>query len=292
MDEVLSCPICQSAEWQQLFKVTDYSITKEIFELKRCGVCSFIVTSPKPNNENLSRYYESDNYISHSGKSNNLLNWIYILARNYSLKWKLRLANSLRAPGRALDIGCGTGEFLNILKKSKWEVAGVEVNKAAREKAKNLIQQSISESTQETVGQFDLITLWHVMEHLPQLQDSLQEISDKLAPNGTLLIAVPNHSSYDAQNYGPLWAAYDVPRHLWHFNQKSMVLLLQKNGFILTKVIPMKLDAFYVSALSEKYKSNRTTLPNLFRAFLVGAKSNLRAQKTGEHSSLIYIAKK
>jgi len=259
-----------------------------------CVVCGLVATYPRPVNEKLSLYYQSDDYISHSGRSNNLINSLYIQARKVSLNWKIQLVKSLTEKGNLLDVGCGTGEFLHAMKNNGWAVEGVEPNKTARQKAESLIGQPVSESIENsTSAAFDVITLWHVLEHLPDLNESLKKISNLLKPTGTLIIAVPNHNSDDAKQYREYWAGYDVPRHLWHFGKKEMVLFLQNHGFRLFKIKPMKLDAYYVSLLSEKYKhTGKTTLMTLIKGFWNGLLSNRQAKKTGEYSSLIYIAKR
>lgn len=290
MVEIIVCPICQSREWRKNKKVLDHSVSKEEFDLNECKFCSLLATSPRPNEINLAEYYKSDNYISHSGSGNNLINKVYLVARSQSLKWKLNLVNDLSSKGKILDVGCGTGEFLNTLKKNNWSVSGIEPNRIAREKASKLTSTEIKESFSEISDTFDIITLWHVLEHLPNLEDNFNNILKALKLNGTLLIAVPNHKSFDAQQYKEYWAGYDVPRHLWHFNQNSMVLLLQKYGLSLKKIIPMKLDAFYVSILSEKYRGNNSMISSLINGTVNGFKSNRNARITGEYSSLIYIA--
>lgn len=291
MIEIKGCPICQSTEWHQVFSVQDHSVSKEVFQINECATCSLRATSPRPNDKDLSLYYESEHYISHSGRGNSLINQAYLVARNFSLIWKLNLVNKVSKKGKVLDIGCGTGEFLYKLKSNNWAIDGIEPNSSARLKATQLTSIKIHDSFNELSDQYDLITLWHVLEHLPNIDESLKHVYERLRPDGTLLIAVPNHRSWDETKYKDLWAAYDVPRHLWHFNQKSMVLLLQKYGFRLSQTIPMKLDAFYVSILSEQYKVGRPGLSTL-RGFFNGFKSNLKAKRTGEYSSLIYIAQR
>ena len=291
MVEILICPICQSTEWRQITKVQDHSISKEMFLLKECIHCSLMVTDPRPEEHQLSVYYQSENYISHSGKGQSLINRLYLIARNFSLKWKLKLINNLSLKGKILDVGCGTGEFLNKLKRDSWIIAGIEPNNSARQKAIELTTKKIHESFNELKDSFDVITLWHVLEHLPNLDETFKNITTCLIQNGVLLIAVPNYKSWDSQKYKEFWAGYDVPRHLWHFNKKSMVLLLQKYGFNLVQTIPMKLDAYYVSMLSEKYKSG-TSIINVFQGFIKGFTSNQKAKTSGEYSSLIYIAKR
>ena len=290
MIEVTTCPICQSSQLEKKFPVKDHSISKEEFEIKQCSNCSLLITTPRP--EELSHYYQSDDYVSHSSKSTNLINKIYLVARTYTIKCKLNLVNSLQPKGSALDIGCGTGAFLSTLKKNGWKVTGVEPNNEARQKATHETNQTIHSSYESIKDQFTLITLWHVLEHLPNLDLALKKIYDLLEPSGVLLIAVPNHNSFDAKKYKDHWAGYDVPRHLWHFNQKSMVSLLQKHELKLDRIIPMKLDAFYVSMLSESYLNNGHSLLNSLKGFFTGLFSNYIAMKTGQYSSLIYIAKK
>lgn len=293
MREITVCPICNSSEWHKVFHVIDHSISKEQFHLAKCAKCSLVVTSPQPSSDNLVKYYQSENYISHSGRSNGLVNFIYLLARKISLHWKLNIIKALKPGGSLLDVGCGTGEFMKTMKDDNWQVNGVEPNDLARGKAEILINQSLSESVDKAAGQHDIVTLWHVLEHLPTLNDSLDKIKNLLKQDGRLIIAVPNHLSADAEKYKENWAGYDVPRHLWHFNQQSMVLFLQKHGLTLEKTLPLKLDSFYVSLLSEKYSSHRNAgIGGLINGFFNGLSSNVKARKSGEYSSLIYIAKK
>ena len=291
MLNMLECPICQSKNWNPFFEVTDHSISKEKFQLKKCEGCGLVVTSPRPDDDKLSVYYQSDDYISHSGKSNSLLNKTYLTARKFSLRWKLSIIQNIKPNGKLLDVGCGTGEFLQTIKEAGWEVSGVEPSPNARAKAEKILAQSIHENIETTIGPFEIITLWHVLEHLPDLNASLEKINNLLKSDGKLLIAVPNHSAHDGKKYGAHWAGYDVPRHLWHFNQKAMATLLHKHGFNLEKILPMKLDSFYVSLLSEKYRGSGT-IGNLVNGFLSGWSSNQKAKTTGEYSSLIYIAGK
>lgn len=291
MLNMLECPICQSKNWKPFFEVTDHSISKEKFRLKKCEGCGLVVTSPRPDDDKLSVYYQSDDYISHSGKSNSLLNKIYLTARKFSLRWKLGIIQNIKPNGKLLDVGCGTGEFLQTIKEAGWETSGIEPSTNARAKAEKILAQSIHENIETANGQFDIITLWHVLEHLPNLNASLEKISALLKSDGKILIAVPNHSSHDGIKYGTYWASYDIPRHLWHFNQKAMATLLLKHGFRVEKILPMKLDSYYVSLLSEKYRGGRT-IGIFVNGLLSGWSSNHKAKITGEYSSLIYIAGK
>lgn len=216
---------------------------------------------------------------------------LYRIARSYTLTWKQQLITSYAKEKILLDYGCGTGSFLAHMKTKGWNVTGVEPSSDARAKAsENAIVHELIESVN---GAYSIITLWHVLEHIHDLNKTLTELGKRLEASGTIFIAVPNYKSADATFYKNHWAAYDVPRHLWHFNQLTMKQILANAGFSVQKIIPMKLDAYYVSLLSESYKDpNAGTVTRYFRAFQQAWISNRAARISGEYSSLIYIAKK
>lgn len=269
-------------------KTKDFSVSQEEFELFHEADLDMLVTKPTPND--LDKYYESQAYISHTDSKKSLVDKIYQLVKGYSLKRKVSLLNSFETSKKTvLDIGAGTGDFLLTAKKKNWIVEGIEPNTSARNRAseKGVVLNS---NLEEASGRkFQVITLWHVLEHLPDLEQQIASIVSLLEENGTLVIAVPNFKSYDANHYGKFWAAFDVPRHLWHFSKKSIVKLFAKHKMELVKIKPMVFDSFYVSLLSEKYKSGKQ---NFFRAFINGLKSNLKANSTKEYSSHIYILRK
>jgi 2-polyprenyl-3-methyl-5-hydroxy-6-metoxy-1,4-benzoquinol methylase len=269
--------------------VKDHSVSKEIFELYHDETLDMLITSPQPDLENLGKYYESEDYISHTDNKRSLFEKAYHFVKNIALKNKLNLINGEQSKkGRILDIGAGTGDFLLTAKNDGWETVGVEPS----ERAKNIaIQKGISfvnEIAALENNSFDVITMWHVLEHVPNLELQIQELKRLLKPTGTLIVAVPNFKSYDAQHYKTFWAAYDVPIHFWHFSKKAIQSLFEKVDMKLEKVLPMKFDSFYVSLLSEKYKTGKM---NYISAFFVGLKSNLKAGSTKEYSSHIYVIK-
>jgi len=269
-------------------KTKDYSVSHQEFELHYDEALDMLVTKPQP--EKLSNYYESENYISHTDSKRTLVDKIYQLAKAYSLKKKIALIKSASNDGKVLlDIGAGTGDFLLAAKKSNWIVNGVEPNQLARKNAKE--KGIYLEDSLENVSdrKYDVITLWHVLEHLPDLNSQIRKIVALLNQNGVLIIAVPNFKSFDAKHYKRFWAAYDVPRHLWHFSKTAINKLFEDNGAKVMETKPMKLDSFYVSILSEKYKTGKQ---NLLKAFYIGLKSNLKANRTKEYSSHIYVLKK
>ncbi|MCH3881352.1 class I SAM-dependent methyltransferase [Tenacibaculum sp. K20-16] len=265
----------------------DYSVSKEVFELEKNEEFDMLVTIPVP--KNLSSYYESENYISHTDGKKGVFEKVYQLVKNYTLKRKLKLINSFNSEEKTiLDIGAGTGDFLATCKNDNWQVLGIEPNKKAREIAasKNItLQENISIVENK---KFDVITLWHVLEHVENLEEYIQQLKALLKENGTLIIAVPNYKSYDANHYKKYWAAFDVPRHLWHFSQTSISKLFSKENITIVKTLPMKFDSYYVSLLSERYKNGKM---NPFKAFWIGFTSNRKAKKTNEYSSLIYVLK-
>ena len=277
----------------QILTVKDYSVSNETFDLIYNQFEDILETSPQPAPENLDAYYKSEDYISHTDSKRNLLEQVYHLVRKRALKKKVGLINSFKAQNKnLLDIGCGTGDFLETASRSNWKITGIEPDEKARNianKKNNNVVYKIEHLKNLKANSFDVITLWHVLEHLPNLDDHIKIFNHLLKPEGRLVIAVPNHKSYDAKHYKSFWAAYDVPRHLWHFSQKGIKVLFQKHNFNLVITKPMLFDAFYVSLLSEKYKSG---FMNPFKAFWIGLRSNLKAKRSSEYSSLIYVFKK
>jgi 2-polyprenyl-3-methyl-5-hydroxy-6-metoxy-1,4-benzoquinol methylase len=269
--------------------VIDYSVSKEAFDLYYDQDLDMLITSPQPSPENLGKYYESTDYISHTDSKRSLFEKAYHFVKGIALNNKLNLINNCSAAkGNLLDIGAGTGDFLLTAKQNGWNTIGVEPS----EKAKGIaINKGIkfSDSTQELESHsFDVITMWHVLEHVPNLEIQIRELKRLVKPNGTIIIAVPNYKSYDAIYYGKFWAAFDVPIHFWHFSKTAIQLIFEKENIKLEKVLPMKFDSFYVSLLSEKYKNGKM---NYVKAIWIGLVSNWKAKRSSEYSSHIYVLK-
>lgn len=290
-----SCPICEKTTFSDHLICTDYFATNETFELKKCNSCGFVFTQNFPIERFIGKYYEVPNYISHSDTKTGIVNYLYHFARNFMLKRKcgLVVSESKLAKGSILDYGAGTGYFLNTIHQLGWEALGIEKSATGRDFAKK--EFSLDLKTPEELSllpgeSFDVITLWHVLEHIENLEEVLLQFKHILKPNGVLIVAVPNSESYDADYYKEEWAAYDVPRHLWHFSSKTIELLTQKMGFKLISKRGMPLDAFYISMMSEKNKGNKF-------AFISGMMVGLRAfvasfTNTDKSSSVIYTFKK
>jgi 2-polyprenyl-3-methyl-5-hydroxy-6-metoxy-1,4-benzoquinol methylase len=269
--------------------VTDYSVSKEIFDLYHNEELDMLITSPQPGLDVLGKYYESVDYISHTDSKRSLFEKLYHFVKSIALKNKLNLINSQQPnKGSILDIGAGTGEFLSVARQDGWKTIGVEPSDKARAIAKNKGVSFVEQTSELESHSFDVISMWHVLEHVPDLKQQIKELKRLLKPNGTLIIAVPNFKSFDAKHYGKFWAAYDVPIHFWHFSKTTIKKLFQKEEMQLVKILPMKFDSFYVSLLSEKYKTGKM---NFVKAFFIGLQSNLKAKKNLEYSSHIYILK-
>jgi 2-polyprenyl-3-methyl-5-hydroxy-6-metoxy-1,4-benzoquinol methylase len=180
------------------------------------------------------------------------------------------------------------GDFLSFARQNEWQTIGVEPNEKARKIALSKNVSLIENTSQLEDHSVDVITMWHVLEHVPDLSKQIKELKRLLKPNGTIVIAVPNFNSFDAKHYKNFWAAYDVPRHLWHFSRLSIEKLFEREKLQLTKTLPLVFDAFYVALLSEKYRTGKM---NFVSAFFIGLKSNWKATTSKEYSSLIYIIK-
>ncbi len=287
LEKLTHCPICNSDKYELHKTVKDYTVSQEVFNIVSCVNCSFLFTNPRPSSASLGVYYKSDDYISHTNKSNNPINLIYKLARTQTLKWKYNLVAKSK-PKSILDYGCGTGHFLNYCKKKGFEINGFEPDEDARTIAIQEVGNVIASTSNNIQKKFDVITLWHVLEHIPNLNEVVDWLKDHLAKNGRLIIAVPNPKSYDAQLFKEYWAAYDVPRHLYHFSKKTLEDLANRHSFSIESIHPMKLDSFYVSLLSNQHKYEAT---KPIKSFLNGLKSNSYASKTMNYSSLIYVLK-
>jgi 2-polyprenyl-3-methyl-5-hydroxy-6-metoxy-1,4-benzoquinol methylase len=284
-----SCPVCGNGSFTDWLVCKDYTVSKTEFAIQQCSACGFAATNPRPANEDLGSYYESDEYISHSNTSKGLVSKMYQRVRKYTMRKKVEMVGELAGKtGALLDIGCGTGEFLAASKNAGWTVTGIEPSPSARAAALSNHQlTALDEPELENLqaGSFDVITMWHVLEHVPDLPGRMQTLKKLLAPGGTLIIAVPNRNAHDAEHYGAHWAAYDVPRHLWHFRPDDIRALAKTHGFALKDIKPMVFDAYYVSMLSEKYK---TGSQRYIAAFWRGFISNRKAGAE-RWSSQIYI---
>jgi 2-polyprenyl-3-methyl-5-hydroxy-6-metoxy-1,4-benzoquinol methylase len=287
--QITKCPLCSSSKFDVYMHTKDFFFTQEEFTLSKCKNCDFVFTNPIP--QDLSGYYETTNYLSHNTGDNGIMGNLYSMLRNINIKRKYKLVTNYNPSGKILDIGCGTGELLNYFKNNKWEVSGVEPNDTARAFANKKFNIDISKEEALEVlppNNFDVISMWHVLEHVSDLHNRLSQISKLLKKEGTIFIALPNLNSPDSKKYKEYWSAIDVPRHLYHFTEQSFKNLISKHNMKLVHAEPMKFDSYYVSMLSEKYKKNNLYLPS---AIINGLLSNIKASKENNYSSMIYVVK-
>jgi len=295
MIQYTSCPVCQSDAVAPMLDAVDHTVSHKCFPVWYCSSCTAAFTQNVPGQQEIGDYYSSEDYISHSDTSKGFINSLYHRVRRRTLASKRNLVvnQTKLEKGKLLDVGCGTGAFLNNMKQAGWEITGLEPDANAREKAASLYgidPLSPEQLFQLSAGSFNAITLWHVLEHVHDLQGYTRQLAKLLAPGGRLFIAVPNYTSYDAAFYKECWAAYDVPRHLYHFSPKSMEQLLSAHQLQLFTCKPMWFDSFYVSLLSEKYRNGKG---NIIRAGWVGFVSNLKAiGDVKKCSSVIYVVRK
>ena len=294
MENLLECPKCYGSNYEIFLQCTDYTVSKEKFTIVSCKKCGFIFTNPRPDIVSIGKYYESEDYISHSNAKAGSINKIYHFIKKIAIEKKIRLIENLNPNKKTLlDIGCGTGSFLGMIKNHGWMATGIEPNEKARETAIKIYsvpvfdEQKLKSFPKES---FSVVTMWHVMEHVHNLKQRIIDIYNLLEKNGFAFIAVPNYTSWDAKYYGKLWAGFDVPRHLYHFSPETIKELFKQSNLEHIDSLPMKFDSFYVSLLSEKYKN---TSLKLIKAFFVGLYSNIKAKNDAEkYSSVIYIFQK
>ena len=290
-----ACLVCNSPGISKVFTAKDRTVSNEDFDIFHCANCQLRFTQHVPDAGSIGRYYKSENYISHTNTSKGLINRIYQVVRSRANEQKRKLIEKITGikNGNLLDIGSGTGYFAAEMKNAGWQLTGLEPDADARKMAADVNKvelTSIDELFHLPENSYDVITLWHVLEHVHQLKEYVRHFKKLLKENGALIIAVPNYTSHDAAVYKGHWAAYDVPRHLYHFSPDAMNYLMKTEGFRIIDKKPMWYDSFYVSLLSSKYKNGRTNWPG---ALFTGVFSNFKAmQDVNKCSSVIYIIKK
>jgi 2-polyprenyl-3-methyl-5-hydroxy-6-metoxy-1,4-benzoquinol methylase len=294
MEELNTCPLCSSKKLQNYLTCQDNTVTGEKFKIVTCVDCGFLFTNPRPNASSIGKYYESDTYVSHSDTNAGLINKLYHLIKKKAIKNKIALINNLNTKNKTLlDIGCGTGTFLAAAKDKGWKVNGIEPNDKARNLAnKNYTLNVLPENELNNYSNnsFSIVSMWHVLEHVHQLKERVKDIHRLLETGGYAVIAVPNYTSWDAHHYKEFWAAYDVPRHLYHFSPVTIKKLFNEFELHHVKSFPMKFDSYYVAMLSEKYKHASL---KYFRALYSGWISNLKTKNdTEKYSSVIYVFQK
>lgn len=284
------CPLCRQ-ELKTVFTTKDFLVSGEKFDIVECSDCRLRLTSPFPDKDKLGSYYESDEYISHTGETKGLFDSTYNMVRSYTLGRKINIVekSSRKKQGAILDIGCGAGHFLNTMKANGWNVKGVDASRKARELVNSqfnidVITPEVWLNSDET---YDVITCWHSLEHVYEPWDYLEKIKTQLNHGGVLIVALPNYESTDGNKYRADWAAYDTPRHLYHFTHSSMEKIMTANGFNIEDINRMPFDAFYISVLSAR-TAGRSPISGIWNGFVSWLFSMVNKKKC---SSLIYIMK-
>jgi len=286
------CPWCGSDKAQINLWLKDDFLTKEDFHICECLSCGLLYTMPRPPKDKIGDYYKSEEYYSHQENKKGFIPKIYEAVKKVNLKHKIKIATNGLEAGKLLDIGCGVGDFIHVAEAKGWKCQGVEPSEEAKEIARKRIKANIINSeAMETIpdATFDVVTMWHVLEHVDDLRWQVEQLQRLIKPNGRIVIAVPNYNSYDGQYYKEHWAAYDVPRHLNHFNKKTIVKIFKTKGLELVKTDKLAWDAYYISYMSEQYKIHMFPLiKGTYRGFV----SNSKARRSGEWSSMIYVFEK
>lgn len=286
------CAVCGSEEIEEELLVTDFTVSKEKFRIMACRSCTARFTQDIPDVSSIGPYYKSEEYISHTDTSRGLINRLYQIVRRRTIRQKCKLVQKYtgKMKGILLDVGSGTGVFASAMQQRNWKVTGLEPDTDARKIAgevNGIVLDDINRFYELPEDNYDAITLWHVLEHVHYLHGYIAKLKLLLKKNGKLFIAVPNYTCKDAAFYKEHWAAWDVPRHLYHFSPQAMQKLVEKYGMKIIDYKPMWFDSFYVSMLSSKYKNGKT---RLIESFLVGLRSNLKAAGNVQQcSSVIYI---
>ena len=293
MERINICPLCNNSKFEKYLSTKDFFLSQENFELEKCIKCGLVFTNPKPEEKELNKYYKSEDYISHSGTKKGITNRIYHIVRNYTIKKKYKTVSNYSNGNKIIDYGSGAGFLLSYFQKKKWNTLGFEIDKNARKislEEHGVKSKNPAEIENVKQNSIDAIMMWHVLEHISDPNHLLRNFHEILKNDGNLFIAVPNIKSYDARFYKKFWAALDVPRHLYHYDHKTIKLLLEKNQFTLHKIKPLIFDSYYISILSGKYSGNKLAFVS---GIFLGLISNIFALfRSKNYSSCLYIAKK
>lgn len=284
------CPVCSSEQIKPYLKATDWGYSGKPFEIYECKQCTFAFTQDIPDQTEIAQYYQHADYVSHTDTQEGLFFKIYHKVRAKMLRKKRLWVEKHSTKGRILDIGAGTGYFLNEMKQNAWEVLGFEPEATARSVAQSNFKIDLKSDLEKIVNtekKFDALSMWHVLEHVHTLDTYFEYFNQLLNPKGKVFIAVPNYTSTDGQFYKENWAAWDVPKHLWHFSPQSLEKLAEKHHFQLEKKYALPFDAFYIALLSEK------SFLGKIRATFIGSLSYVKAVfSVDKASSVLYVLKK
>ncbi len=264
----------------------DYLVTGESFKVYLDENKIIGKTFPAPKKSEMFKYYDSNQYLPHSYNNKNLITILYSVVKRQMHRKKLEwMSRQLNHNSSVLDYGCGTGDFVNYLRSKSVMAYGYDPNIKFNLDSPDYLTNNFDWG----VNKYDIIFLWHVLEHTHDPFVLLQSLKKLLKKNGKIFIAIPNFKSFDSTYYRKYWAGYDLPRHLWHFSRKSIYQIAEQNNFKIHTEKRLYLDAIYVSFLSEKYKSSR--FPYL-QGLIIGFISIFRSFFTKESSSFLFVFNK
>ena len=289
MKKISNCPLCGGSSFRSALKAHYFRGNKEAFNIDECLSCGLLITNPRPEDEELAKYYNPENYVSHTDEEKGIMNGLYKLVQKWNLQLKYKVLLKYAPGKKVLDYGAGTGDFVAFAQKQGADAMGLEPSEVARNTAqqKGIAIKSLDQLDELENESFDAVTLWHVLEHLEDPQKFTGRIAQKIKPGGIIIYAVPNHESFDARYYKDHWAALDVPLHLFHFKKKNLERLAQQNGLDYLATHNMPFDAFYVSMLSEKEHGG-----GLLNALRIAALSNIKGMSSKNQSSLMHVLRK
>ena len=290
-----SCPLCGAYGQTPYADCTDFTVSRESYILMRCPECGMVYTSNPPKECDTSKYDKLDLKLKLGDSPAGLIHklYYYIRLRMLSRKAHIVESQSYRTGGSLLNYGAKTGYFSHKMERRGWKVTSIEKYHEERLFSLEMFHHrmfDVPEMDRLHPETFDVITLWHVFEHCYDPNGLLDKFYKLLRPTGILIMACPNIRSTDAMHYGPYWAAYDVPRHLWHFNTTSLSELAHKHGFTLMHRERMPFDCFYISILSEKHKRHKMAF---LRGILYGFHCWLVSlAHPDSSSSMVYVFRK
>ena len=283
------CPACGSPDIGSYTTITDHYYSKENFDIAACKGCGLRFTQNRPAPEEIGRYYDSENYASHdSGKKASVFLKVYQMARDYMLGLKFNLVRQFKPEWKqVLDYGTGEGFFTEYLLKKGKDASGIEPSAVARENFKSRTGKTLFEDIDALPADktFQVITLWHVLEHIHTLRETMEKLTERLEQKGIIVIAIPNQKAKDLEAFGPHWAAWDVPRHLYHWDTDSLSAFMKSLGLVRIHTGQLPLDPFYIGMISARYAGKGAV-----SGILTGLKSYFHGKSNpAEGSTLLTI---
>lgn len=271
------CNLCTSTIFEHHQTTNDFFLGREDVnsDFVRCTTCGLIFQSPRPSREELRPHYPDTYTDQIDHPENQQESWIFNIARRYGLQKRYREISRYKDKGRILDIGSSSGHFLSLLHNNPdWDAYGIEPSDYAAQLARKKYNLNVQIGTLNDVSFpdrfFDAVTMWDVLEHVQNPQQTLLEINRILHSQGFLVIRVPNAYSLDATIFGPHWAGYDAPRHLYIFSPITLQKMLSNAGFVILDK-HCRLGSYTAFILSLNFLMIKNGLSNKLRRSIMRA---------------------